>query len=285
MLISCPNCATRFSVSDAALGQGRNLKCARCAHKWFQTPEAAADAPAAEPAVVERQPVAEPALAEREREPAPPPSPPPLDDLPDRGQSAFDEPPEDEEDADGVTEAPQPHLGRLDPIPPSLSAGSRFRPGAGKTKDADRGGRRSWLVAGAMLLAGILAGAYAFQDWIVTMVPPSAEAYRLLGLRDEPLGAGLTFRNYSSERRVNGTEETLVVRGVIANTTDAAVAIPALRLTLVDGERIVQEKTTPPPVASLDPGGTVGFRIALERPDPSARRFEVSFAPLPATQP
>ncbi|HLO78900.1 MAG TPA: zinc-ribbon domain-containing protein, partial [Magnetospirillum sp.] len=39
MLISCPNCATNFSVPDKALGQsGRTLKCAKCGHKWFQSP-------------------------------------------------------------------------------------------------------------------------------------------------------------------------------------------------------------------------------------------------------
>ena len=39
MLITCPACGTNFSIPDSALGtSGRKLKCAKCAHKWFQTP-------------------------------------------------------------------------------------------------------------------------------------------------------------------------------------------------------------------------------------------------------
>lgn len=51
MKIACPNCGTRFSVPDQALGtRGRTLKCARCAHRWHQMPEAdGAAQPAAGP--------------------------------------------------------------------------------------------------------------------------------------------------------------------------------------------------------------------------------------------
>lgn len=41
MILTCPNCSTQFSVPDTALGaQGRKVKCSRCAHTWFQRPEA-----------------------------------------------------------------------------------------------------------------------------------------------------------------------------------------------------------------------------------------------------
>lgn len=39
MLISCPNCKTSFAVPAKAIGAaGRNLKCSKCTHTWFQEP-------------------------------------------------------------------------------------------------------------------------------------------------------------------------------------------------------------------------------------------------------
>lgn len=43
MIITCPNCTTRFDVAEQALDRpgGRKVKCARCAHVWQHTREAA----------------------------------------------------------------------------------------------------------------------------------------------------------------------------------------------------------------------------------------------------
>ena len=39
MIVSCPACATRFSLDAALLGDaGRNVRCAKCSHKWKQLP-------------------------------------------------------------------------------------------------------------------------------------------------------------------------------------------------------------------------------------------------------
>ncbi len=51
MIISCPECSSRFNVADNALGTaGRVVRCAKCGYKWHQMPDgAAAPAPAAPP--------------------------------------------------------------------------------------------------------------------------------------------------------------------------------------------------------------------------------------------
>jgi predicted Zn finger-like uncharacterized protein len=58
VIVSCPACATRFSLDASLLGpNGRNVRCAKCGHRWRQEP-----APPIEPLppVELEQPAAEP---------------------------------------------------------------------------------------------------------------------------------------------------------------------------------------------------------------------------------
>jgi len=40
MILSCPSCSTRYLLSSASIGaEGRDVRCAKCAHEWFQAPD------------------------------------------------------------------------------------------------------------------------------------------------------------------------------------------------------------------------------------------------------
>lgn len=40
MIITCPTCATRYTLADSSVGpQGRKVRCAKCGHMWWQRPE------------------------------------------------------------------------------------------------------------------------------------------------------------------------------------------------------------------------------------------------------
>jgi predicted Zn finger-like uncharacterized protein len=88
MIVTCPNCSSRFKVGATALGaEGRRVKCSRCAHVWRQRAEgaggdavAAAEAPSQDetawlaPPSGERPAPADPAVSERRRRPLEPPA-------------------------------------------------------------------------------------------------------------------------------------------------------------------------------------------------------------------
>lgn len=63
MILTCPECATSYSVPDEALGaKGRRVRCQSCGHQWMATPD--------EPLVLSPEPASAPAP---EPEPAPVP--------------------------------------------------------------------------------------------------------------------------------------------------------------------------------------------------------------------
>lgn len=47
MHVTCSNCGAKYAVDPAAIGPaGRTVQCARCSHRWFEPPQAAALPPA-----------------------------------------------------------------------------------------------------------------------------------------------------------------------------------------------------------------------------------------------
>ena len=281
MLIGCPSCATHFSVPDHALKpKGRMVKCAKCGHKWFQSPPEddfdIAPSPPPRPAA------------------APPPMRPSFDFNPVRNPDPdleFDLPPRS---------SPRPSAGldfNLDD-PPIPSLGRRARepempldldlesdepqpiPSMFSTKEPrKRGTGGLWLLLFLLLLGGMGGAAYVFQDRLVGYVPQAHEVLSEMGLRREKPGAGLELRNAGTpERFVHNDTEVLIVRGIIANVSDRQRPVPTMKLVLLDKNKVaVQEKLAPPPVAQLDPGSTSSFRIMLERPDPTAVEVNVLF--------
>lgn len=161
--------------------------------------------------------------------------------------------------------------GNVEPIP------DVFASPPPKPAPRRKGAAGLWVLVLLIVVGSIAGGLYGLQDKVVDYLPVAATAYEELGLRNEVVGAGLIFRNYNSERMVQDNSEVLIVRGVIANTTDQPRDIPLLRLALYNDKALLQKKIISPPQTSLDARATVGFRITLEQPDASASRFEVTF--------
>ena len=309
MIVSCPNCSTNFKVPEAALG--RMMRCARCGHVWREgAPEHVHEPAFAEPAPMVAAAMDDiPFSAEPDPDFAPAPSSaydsfddeiplespganaprhepdpvfeqmladgdPTLSEIDKLGFAGEGNDPFGDEDGDDPFAKMSELMSARQPesMPDVFST-----PRPKKPLPRRKGAFILWILVAVLVLAAVALGGYFFQDRLIDHWPGLSGFYERIGLRRDEVGAGLNFRNYSSERGMQDNNEVLVVRGVIANTTEQKHEIPLLRLALYNGAALLQEKIISPPQATLDGKATVGFKVTLEQPDVNATRFEVTF--------
>jgi predicted Zn finger-like uncharacterized protein len=119
----------------------------------------------------------------------------------------------------------------------------------------------------AALLLLILARNAVIRVW-----PDSAVVYSALGLHTEASGLDLKVTP-------TRTGEDFIVATEITNITDAARAVPRLRVALLDGSRNeLDVKLIDPDVNRLAPGAITRVRTVFEHPSITASDVEVTFA-------
>jgi predicted Zn finger-like uncharacterized protein len=295
MLISCPQCATTFSVPDAALGtKGRTLKCAKCGHKWFQSPdsggsfgldESSMPPPPARPSVPDFNTadaggrgfdadlddgltdlVAESAsgrprfggdagLGDLDAAPA----------AAARAAAAFDLGNDLDEDGSGDM---RPHR---EPIPTMFSGGG---------SNGRKGGAAGlWILVVLILLAGAGGAGYYMRDRLLALWPQAGALLARVGLQLQAPGTGLQLHQAGApERMVVNKVDVVLVRGVISNATGKVLPVPPLRLQMLDkNKQVVQQMIELPPVTTLAPGGATSFKFELQHPDPDAESLRLTF--------
>ncbi|SBW02808.1 conserved hypothetical protein [uncultured Alphaproteobacteria bacterium] len=302
MIISCPECATKFAIADAVLGErGRKVRCFKCGHAWHQMPE---NPPPPAPARRAQPPLMPPTSSvvesglPLESEPVPSAPPPPrpdagdlplesaretvVDDFeippiaPPDDPTAFSASPHADDEDTGLNAVDVDALlgSRPEDIPKVLS--KRMR------EDEKSGGWGKWVLI-LLVLGGLGAGLWYGRPQIVERFPATAPLYKALGVPLEILGEGLEFRGVSSEMVKEGKTPVLIVRGVVANVAKETRPVPLLRLVLLDsGGGTIQESYGKPRKDELDAGAQMGFQIRMEDPSAAAVRYEVTFAEAPA---
>ena len=137
------------------------------------------------------------------------------------------------------------------------------------------------IVAIAVLVVVIALGAGIFfgRGFIIDMWPGAADYYEMAGIGGEELGAGLVIKDIKSSRKVEGSVDFLVVRGVIANVSENDKMVPMIKVALLDDSgQEVQHIIAPPLKNRLQPGTNIGFSAKLPEPSALARKIEVTFS-------
>jgi predicted Zn finger-like uncharacterized protein len=240
MILSCPECSTRYRVDTASIGpKGRKVRCSKCGHTWVGRADSAeqegAPAPAAVAAEAASETLAAPSLRAEEFEEAP------------------------SRPAERRRQPPGPRA------PPARKRGGGWIAAV------------AWIVV-LGILGAAAGGAFALKDKVVEKWPAAARIYALIGLAPDPLGYGLELRNVKSNEVKVGEDRILEIEGEIANVSGKVRDIPMLKGTLFDAKNgELQNWTFPAPEARLLPGERKVFKTQVRNPKPEATRLTIVF--------
>lgn len=244
MILTCPNCATRYSVDGAKFpAEGRTVRCSKCGQSWHQ--------PGEQPEV--EAPVAAPEPVPQARpEPEIQPQPEPERETAIGGYAVNAAPTRSFAPASAVPDERRGLLPKL-----AVVAG--------------------WLGLIAVVVLIALSAVRYRQD-IAVIWPQSAGVYSSLGM---PVNtSGIDFRQVNYKRESEDGQVVLAVSGMIVNTGKRELPVPqTVRVTLSDGDnRELYHWTFKPNTTTLKPGQSVPFVTRLSSPPAQARHLEVRFA-------
>ncbi len=256
MILTCPSCRTRYQTDSAHFkAPGRQVRCAKCGHVWFQaTPDleiepepetaiAAAPAPALAPTLVQ------PTLVQ-----------PPLTTAPALASDAADH------SALHVSAGPKPDetMDAARRAPRRPSRGAALAQGAG------------WLAL-IFLIGAIGWASIQYRETIASLWPQSASLYAVVGMPVNVRGVTLTDISYKQEYQDG--QPVLSVTGKIVNISNREQPVPEIRVVLMDdSRRELYHWTFDSGVPTLKAGAQSPFVTRLSSPPPEARNLNVRFA-------
>lgn len=264
MIITCPNCQTKYQVTYEAIGSaGRKVQCASCQQSWQQRPPAPISSldtesdllfdEIAEDALDEVLQAEQRAVAEREAEDR-------------RARRAAETAPEPDKkkkttDAAELRKRQQAFSRRQTAMFSSLPMARM---------------RRTARITAVLMLAGILGLGYFARVQIVERYPSLAGVYSAVGLGVNVVG--LNLAELHSNRTVTEGKEALAVSAQIVGLMDEPVRVPPVLVSLLDAQdRTVYEWIVSPRVRDLMVGERATFDTRLSLPPREAVRVRLSF--------
>jgi predicted Zn finger-like uncharacterized protein len=297
MIITCPNCSTRYSLpQDKIKPEGQKVRCAKCGTVWHQDPEEeplaltaeeivpAAPAPApAWAAAAPAEPAVPPVTASTETiepEPATPDAAMPDAATPDVTVAAAE--------AAAVTPGIRP------------DSFAKFHVPADADEEPSGAGRKI-AIAVVVLVVAALGALVVFKQQVqdltglqlvATQAPPPATpaAPEAPPKPKPPEPLTLTFEEVeSSIEEIDGIKR-LLVKGVIVNPADHEQLVPPLAFNMLDKDgKPIDRWTFAAPVRALAPHTTTRFASQRDTPPSSLHElvpgFDVPENPPPVIEP
>lgn len=272
MIITCPNCQTRYQVATETIGSaGRKVQCAHCNEAWQARPQPPAPP---RPRVVAGQDVPAPAddrlfgpedekgldaaFVEEER-----------NALAGQRAEALAGAIVDAVEAKGTTKA-DPGLSRI-----QQRAISRRRDDLISSLPYAKV-RRTARMAGLFTLIAVIAGGIQFRTDIVRQFPDLAGLYSAVGLGVNVIG--LEFTDMRTLRSLRDGQSVLVVDAKVVNVASRTTEVPSVVVTLVNQNGTpLYEWSVAPQVRSLAPGEQMGLTTQLANPPLGSEHVRLTF--------
>ena len=241
MILTCPECASRYFVDDSKVGAaGRVVRCASCGARWTARNEEALDL------------FEEPSAADLAGDPN-------LTALDAASNPADD--PETPVDKLPGEELPKVFRARAD-------AERRLK--EAKTTGIIWGGMVAVMVV-------MLVAAGVFRMNVAHLWPSTAGAYAFA--RMPVNNVGLVVEDLKAEPSMQNGHAAITITGVIRNITDHPVATPPLRVALLNAhEKRVAGKLAAAADPMIPSGQTRHFSVTLLDPPRTANTLEIGFA-------
>lgn len=273
MIITCPNCRTRYRVaSDALSAAGRQVQCATCAETWMATPSF----PEPEDRFEDPDPdddelgfradddtlfseadetVLDAAFADEERQ---------------GGEAQRAEPPEGapalrprDRGIDGALVRE-----RMDELAKRRNAVIRKLPMARF--------RRAARVMLALTMVAIIGAGVWFRTDIVRNYPEMNALYRLAGLGTNVIG--LDIRDLNTLRTTRDGNPVIVVNAKVSNATARLAHVPNVLVSLLGGDgQVIYEWSVTPSVRNILPGDVLSIDTQLTSPPAGVETVRLSF--------
>jgi predicted Zn finger-like uncharacterized protein len=288
VVVACPSCGARFNLDPAKLlPAGRNVRCAKCDHRWRQMP------PGLEQESLEQPAAAEPVEAAPEPAPEAPPAELAAAPPPDDAETHPPTPPETPAEmaqslaaiAEQVTGARPEGAADANPIArlarkvQPISAPPRMRPMRPARRRSHVG-----LVLAAGLAIGLLIAAFVFRDVIARTVPGADALYSLLHLSTDNPAADLEISNFVAKitRDESSGHNVIDLAGTIFNLSEDPVNVPVLMVIPIDqvGSRMEPLRFRLRELV-VEPGQNINFRKSFDNWPPDAASAVLSWAEAP----
>ena len=241
MILTCPECASRYFVDDSKVGAaGRVVRCASCGARWTARNEEALDL------------FEEPSAA---------------DLAADANLTALD----------GATNAADDSETPVDKLPgEELPKVFRARADAERRlKEAKTTGIIWGGMVAVMLL--LIGGACFFNMNVAKLWPSTAGAYAFVKMPVNTVG--LVVEDLKAEPVMQNGHAAIVITGVLRNITDHPVTTPPLRVALLNQhEKRVAGKLAAAADPLIPSGQTRHFSVTLLDPPRTANTLEIGFA-------
>lgn len=240
MILTCPSCATQYSVDAARMAKPRQVRCSACKESWTASAEdGVEELTSAAPLLGEDTPVYKP-------EPAAP--------------------------AAETSEATETAADGSKPVAKLIREKSKAK---AQTRKAVAAGVVWGGLAAAMAL--LIACAALFRVEVVRLIPSTAGAYAKVGLTVNPIG--LAPEAVEAGPGLSNGHAAVIVTGKLRNVQTHAQPPAPLRIVLMDkGGRRLADKVLAAGEHPLQPGEARPFQMAFLDPPSGVSQVQVEFA-------